>query len=51
MQAGLSFDDARRMGLSRLMWIVSEWADMNIPDDDTGSVREATQEDIDEILG
>ena len=50
MQAGLSFDDARRMGLSRLMWIVSEWADMNAPPDDDG-IREATQEDIDEILG
>lgn len=49
MQSGLTFDEARSMGLARLMWFVSAWAEMNsVPED--GGAREATQEDIDAIL-
>ena len=44
---GLTTADLASMPFQRLAAMLSEWGDMNAPDDGT---REATQEDIERIL-
>lgn len=46
---GLTKQDLHEIKVSNLMWLLSEWAEMNSSPEDE-NVREATQEDIRSIL-
>lgn len=49
LQMGLTKQDLHEIKVSNLMWLLTEWADMNSSQEES-NVREATQEDIKSIL-